>query len=90
MPSTLQHPIYSQTEATLKLAFETKNLSINIRCNIQNEINGKPREQIKNDGVGLGMVFVKTVIDRHFAHISFNSVPGEGTCFTITIPAHNM
>ncbi|MBC3833638.1 CHASE2 domain-containing protein [Undibacterium amnicola] len=51
---------------------------------------GKPADQIKNDGIGLGMVFVKTVIDRHFAHISFTSVPGEGTCFTITIPAHNI
>jgi len=50
---------------------------------------GKAAEQIKNDGIGLGMVFVKTVIDRHFAHISFNSVPGEGTCFTVEIPAHN-
>lgn len=51
---------------------------------------GKNAEQIKNDGIGLGMVFVKTVIDRHFAHISFTSVPAEGTCFTIEIPAHNM
>jgi signal transduction histidine kinase len=51
---------------------------------------GKSAEQIKNDGIGLGMVFVKTVIDRHFAHISFTSVPAEGTCFTIEIPAHNM
>lgn len=51
---------------------------------------GKSAEQIKNDGIGLGMVFVKTVIDRHFAQIGFTSVPGEGTCFTITIPAHNM
>lgn len=51
---------------------------------------GKGADQIKNDGIGLGMVFVKTVIDRHFAHISFTSVPGEGTCFTITIPANNI
>ncbi|MFZ6820566.1 CHASE2 domain-containing protein [Undibacterium sp. Ji22W] len=50
----------------------------------------KTGEHIKNDGIGLGMVFVKTVIDRHFAHISFNSVPGEGTCFTITLSANNM
>nr|WP_315468887.1 CHASE2 domain-containing protein [uncultured Undibacterium sp.] len=48
---------------------------------------GKNTEQIKNDGIGLGMVFVKTVVDRHFAHISFTSVPGEGTCFRLEIPA---
>ncbi|MFA9273728.1 MAG: CHASE2 domain-containing protein [Candidatus Aquirickettsiella gammari] len=51
---------------------------------------GKTAEHIKNDGIGLGMVFVKTVIDRHFAHISFTSAPAEGTCFTISIPAINM
>ncbi|MBR7801718.1 CHASE2 domain-containing protein [Undibacterium fentianense] len=50
---------------------------------------GKSAEQIKNDGIGLGMVFVKTVIDRHFAQISFTSVPGEGTTFKIEIPANN-
>jgi len=50
---------------------------------------GKNADQIKNDGIGLGMVFVKTVIDRHFAHISFTSVPGEGTCFAIEIAASN-
>lgn len=51
---------------------------------------GKATEHIKNDGIGLGMVFIKTVIDRHFAQISFTSAPGEGSCFTISIPASNM
>jgi CHASE2 domain-containing sensor protein/signal transduction histidine kinase len=48
----------------------------------------KQGESVKNDGIGLGMVFVKTVLDRHFAEINFTSVPGEGTCFTIRISAH--
>jgi signal transduction histidine kinase len=52
--------------------------------------NIKQGEQAKNSGIGLGMVFVKTVIDRHFAHISFTSVPGEGTCFTIKIAAQTL
>ncbi|WMW81171.1 CHASE2 domain-containing protein [Undibacterium cyanobacteriorum] len=47
---------------------------------------GKGADQIKNDGVGLGMVFVKTVIDRHHANIRFHSVPGQGTSFTIEVP----
>lgn len=51
---------------------------------------GRGPDQIKNDGVGLGMVFVKTVIDRHFAQIRFTSIPGEGTCFTIEIPANGI
>jgi CHASE2 domain-containing sensor protein/signal transduction histidine kinase len=47
----------------------------------------KHGEQRNNDGIGLGMVFVKTVIDRHYADISFTSVPGEGTTFVIRIAA---
>ena len=47
----------------------------------------KHGEQVNNDGIGLGMVFVKTVIDRHHADISFTSVPGEGTCFKIVMAA---
>ena len=43
--------------------------------------------QPTNDGVGLGMVFVKSVLDRHHAHINFTSVPNQGTHFTLRIPA---
>ena len=44
--------------------------------------------QPKSDGVGLGLVFVKSVLDRHRASISFVSKPNEGTTFTISIPAY--
>jgi K+-sensing histidine kinase KdpD len=44
--------------------------------------------QPKTDGVGLGLVFVKSVLDRHQAPISFVSKPNEGTTFTISIPAY--
>ena len=43
-------------------------------------------DQPKTDGVGLGLVFVKTVIERHLGTLSFNSVVGEGTTFTIVLP----
>lgn len=43
-------------------------------------------DQPKTDGVGLGLVFVKTVIERHFGTLSFCSVVGEGTTFTIILP----
>ena len=42
--------------------------------------------QPTNDGVGLAMLFIKAVLDRHNAQISFVSVPSEGTTFSITIP----
>lgn len=42
--------------------------------------------QARHDGVGLGLVFVKTVIERHQGNISFSSKLGEGTIFTVTLP----
>ena len=38
------------------------------------------------DGVGLGLLFVKTVVERHHGKIEFFSNVGVGTTFTITLP----
>jgi CHASE2 domain-containing sensor protein/two-component sensor histidine kinase len=48
---------------------------------IQNE--GQPHQ----DGVGLGLVFVKAVVERHQGFIGFSSKPGEGTTFNLSLPA---
>ncbi|MES2069183.1 MAG: CHASE2 domain-containing protein [Pseudomonadota bacterium] len=50
----------------------------------------KHADQAKADGIGLGMVFVKTVIDRHHGQISFHSVLNEGTTFHIKLPAFDV
>ncbi|MNN35695.1 Signal-transduction histidine kinase senX3 [compost metagenome] len=42
--------------------------------------------QPRHDGVGLGLVFVKTVIERHQGDISFVSQAGVGTSFTLMLP----
>jgi signal transduction histidine kinase len=42
--------------------------------------------QPRHEGVGLGLVFVKTVIERHHGDIHFSSTVGEGTTFTLTLP----
>jgi CHASE2 domain-containing sensor protein/signal transduction histidine kinase len=39
-----------------------------------------------NRGAGLGLRFVKTVIERHDGSIVVTSEWGQGTCFTITLP----
>jgi signal transduction histidine kinase len=44
-------------------------------------------DQPKNDGIGLGMVFVKAVLDRHHAQIDLISAPNEGTTFNIRLPS---
>jgi len=46
-------------------------------------------DQPRHDGIGLGLVFVKTVVERHGGEISFVSAPAVGTCFTLQIPRHN-
>jgi len=43
-------------------------------------------DQPRQEGVGLGLVFVKTVVERHQGYIGLISKPGEGTTFTITLP----
>lgn len=43
--------------------------------------------QPRHDGIGLGLVFVKTVIERHQGDISFASRLGIGTTFTVVLPA---
>ena len=44
--------------------------------------------QPRHDGIGLGLVFVKTVTERHLGSIVFSSVVGEGTHFTLTLPLY--
>lgn len=38
------------------------------------------------DGIGLGLAFVKMVIDRHGGTIDIDSIVGKGSIFTLTLP----
>lgn len=85
------------------LACEQHLAGTNIVCSISDQGYGIPRaeqsklfqrfqrfnstDQPKNDGIGLGMVFVKAVLDRHHAQIDFSSAPNEGTTFNIRLPS---
>ncbi len=40
-----------------------------------------------SSGTGLGLPIVKFIVDKHGGAVSVNSVEGEGTVFTITLPA---
>jgi CHASE2 domain-containing sensor protein/signal transduction histidine kinase len=74
-----------------------------VACTIRDEGYGIPKEQQAGlferfrrfhaterpevGGAGLGMAFVKTVVTRHGGDVEVVSAPGEGTAFTIVLPA---
>lgn len=40
----------------------------------------------KEEGTGLGLAVVRKIVDEHDGEISYESRPGEGTTFTISLP----
>ncbi len=40
----------------------------------------------KRMGMGMGLLIVRQIVDRHGGHIHVESEPGRGTTFTITLP----
>jgi signal transduction histidine kinase len=43
----------------------------------------------KERGMGLGLYTSKVIVERHMGRITVESLPGEGTTFTITLPVSN-
>jgi signal transduction histidine kinase len=39
------------------------------------------------EGCGLGLAIVKFIVDAHKGRIDVESKPGEGSCFTVRLPA---
>jgi signal transduction histidine kinase len=38
-------------------------------------------------GTGIGLALCKKIVERHNGRVSLESTPGEGTTFTIHLPA---
>ncbi len=49
-----------------------------------------PYYTTKPKGTGLGLAIVHKIIEAHNGNVKVRSVPGQGTTFTIDIPAKNM
>jgi len=91
---------YSKENLVLKVT--TCNTSKNLQIKIQDNGIGMNKETVKRvfekfyrahtgnlhnvKGFGLGMSYVKTVIDVHKGRIKVDSTLGKGTCFTVEVP----
>ena len=76
----------------IKLIEEELDYSITISDNGSGISNRKasqifqPKFSTKTSGMGLGLAITKNIVEQAKGHISFQSVIGEGTSFTIKLP----
>ena len=47
----------------------------------------KRAEESGETGTGIGLSLVEQIVQLHGGRISVTSVPGQGSCFTMTLPA---
>lgn len=47
-----------------------------------------PRAEKKAAGIGIGLAFVKALVELHQGFIKVDSVPQQGSCFQVYLPTH--
>ena len=84
------NPIKTDTLSSLML--DENQLQIQVRDNgsaIEQAIQEKlftPFVTTKTEGMGMGLSICRSLIDAHQGTLTFDSLPGLGTCFYITLP----
>ncbi len=82
---------------TLEVSLESSDAGV--RFTISDTGKGIPAEELKqiyrpfyttkHQGTGLGLAITRAIVERHNGHIEMESEPGEGTSFTLVIPAES-
>lgn len=49
----------------------------------------EPKFTTKSSGMGLGLGIIKNIVETYNGAITFNSTPGQGTVFTVSLPVSN-
>ncbi len=75
-----------------KLIFSVKDRGIGMSSSEKKHIFEKfyrvnSKKVMKKDGFGLGLTYVKNVIDAHHGHITVDSTPDKGSTFKVEIPS---
>ena len=75
----------SVTHNTQHVFLEVKDKGTGVHPDNENKI-FEPKFTTKNSGMGLGLAMVKQIVENFNGKIEMNTVYGEGTTFTVTLP----